>query len=144
MYNTILVALDGSEYANKALDAACEITRTNKAKLHLVHASELHPLIVGSASVMSVVPKGELRKQGTKILDAGVTRAGTADCPVAQVHNVLSGEPPVKAILSVADEISADLIVVGSLGHSDIAGLLLGSVSHRICHLAKCACLVVR
>jgi nucleotide-binding universal stress UspA family protein len=51
---------------------------------------------------------------------------------------------PAKEILSVAAEEHADIIIMGRRGMGDLAGLLLGSVSHKVSHLAECACLTVK
>jgi nucleotide-binding universal stress UspA family protein len=49
-----------------------------------------------------------------------------------------------REILQLANEISADIIVMGSRGLSDFAGLVMGSVAHKVLHLARCPVLVVR
>ena len=51
---------------------------------------------------------------------------------------------PVKRILDYADKENANLIVMGSRGVTDFNGLLMGSVSHKISHLAKCTCITVK
>ncbi|MEH6581462.1 MAG: universal stress protein [Halioglobus sp.] len=144
MFNTILVALDGSDHANKALDTACSIAASNSSDLHLVHAAEIRPISMGSASVVSVLPSNTLRKIGENLLSEAASRAKQSYGGEVTLHNIFDDSAPGNSILARAEEIGADLIVVGSLGHSDLAGLLLGSVSHRICNHAKCSCLVVR
>ena len=144
MFNTILVALDGSDHANKALDTACSMATLNGSDLHFVHAAEIRPISMGAASVVSVLPSDTLRKAGDKLLSEAASRAKQSYGGEVTLHNIFDDTAPGNSILAKAEEVEADLIVVGSLGHSDLAGLLLGSVSHRICHHAKCACLVVR
>jgi nucleotide-binding universal stress UspA family protein len=51
---------------------------------------------------------------------------------------------PAAAILNLTREENADIIVMGRRGLGDLAGLLLGSVSHNVTHLAECACLTVK
>jgi nucleotide-binding universal stress UspA family protein len=63
---------------------------------------------------------------------------------VPSVHAVLREGDPAAAILNVAREEKADIIVMGRRGLGDLAGLLLGSVSHKVTHLAECACLTVK
>lgn len=144
MYKSILVAVDGSDDANLAVDAAAGLGVTFDAQVHLVHAAEQHPLIVGSASVMSVLPEEELLKHGAEILDAAKQRAEAASVKKLQIHNLAEPGSAAHTILQLADEIEPDLIVVGSRGHGKLAGLLMGSVSQKLCQLAKCSCLVVR
>ena len=58
------------------------------------------------------------------------------------MYNVMLGGPA-HAIEEIADRADADLIVVGTRGHSSVAGLLLGSVTHRLLHIAHRPVLVV-
>ena len=51
---------------------------------------------------------------------------------------------PAKCILAAIDEESADFVVMGSRGLSDLKGLLMGSVSHKVSHLAPCTCVTVK
>ncbi len=144
MYKTIVVALDGSSHSNKALDHACVLAAASGADLHLVHVSEIHPLVLGSASVMSMLPQDELEKRGLEVLEPAAARAAKLGCEKVQSHNMVGELSAAQGVLDTADSVSADLIVVGSLGHSNLAGLLVGSVSQRVAHLAACPCLVVR
>ena len=63
---------------------------------------------------------------------------------VQTVRTVTRAGDPAKEILSVANEENADIIVMGRRGLGDLAGLLFGSVSHKVSHLAECACLTVK
>ena len=51
---------------------------------------------------------------------------------------------PAKVIMDVADEIEPDMIIMGSRGLSNLQGILIGSVSHKVSQLAKCTCVTVR
>jgi len=144
VYKSILVAVDGSDDANLAVDAAAGLSATFDAQVHLVHAAEQHPLVVGAASVMSVVPEEELLKYGAAILNAAKQRAEAAAVKKLQLHNLVEPGSAAHTILQLADEIKPDLVVVGSRGHGKLAGLLMGSVSQKLCQLARCPCLVVR
>lgn len=143
MYKSILVAVDGSDHANLAVDAAAGLSAAFDAEVHLAHAAEEHPLVLGSASVMSVVPEEELLKQGAAILDEARQRAKTS-AKKLNIHNLAEPGSAAQTILKLAEEINPDLVVVGSLGHGNLAGLMMGSVSQKLCQLAKCPCLVVR
>jgi len=144
MYQSILVAVDGSDHANLALDTAAELSRDFDAQVHLVHAAEQHPFVVGSASAMAVVPTTELLKYGAEILDAAQQRVAAASVKNLQIHNLAEPGSAARTILQLADEIKPDLLVVGSRGHGNLAGLMMGSVSQKLCQLSKCHCLVVR
>ena len=60
------------------------------------------------------------------------------------MRTILEDGEPATAVLPAAQDEAADLIVMGRRGLGDLAGLLLGSVSHKVSHLAACACLTVR
>ena len=63
---------------------------------------------------------------------------------VEQVSTQVIDGKPAENIISAAEHEKADLIVMGRRGLGDIAGLLMGSVSHKVTHLAECACLTVK
>lgn len=63
---------------------------------------------------------------------------------VTATKTVMEDGDPVRRILKQADSEGANLIVMGSRGLSDLKGLLMGSVSHKVSHLADCTCVTVR
>ncbi len=63
---------------------------------------------------------------------------------VAEVRTIAQDGDPARAILDCAKREKPDMIVLGRRGLSDLQGLLMGSVSHKVSHLADCACLTVR
>ncbi len=79
---------------------------------------------------------------GERLLSDAADRARGQAVP--SVRTVVREGDPASAILAVAKEADADLIVMGRRGLGDLAGLLLGSVSQKVTHLAECACLTVR
>ena len=79
--------------------------------------------------------KQGIEKQGEDSKAAGV------DTEVRMETVVLGG--PARSIADVADEVGADLIVVGTRGHSALAGVFLGSVTQKLLHLAGCPVLCV-
>ena len=79
---------------------------------------------------------------GERLLSDAADRARAQAVP--SVRTVVHEGDPASAILAVAKDAGADLIVMGRRGLGDLAGLLLGSVSHKVTHLADCACLTVR
>lgn len=66
------------------------------------------------------------------------------DRGVKDIQKVIEDGDPVHRILACADREKADLMVVGSRGLSDLKGMLMGSVSHKLIQLAKCTCIAVR
>lgn len=136
MFKTIVVGLDGSEHAKHAISFAVELARRDDAKIVIAHIEED---IVGKGGGPIVANEDELKaeidRQAEELSSQGV------DTRVKTTTVFLGGPAP--AIMEIADEVDADLIVVGTRGHSALAGLLLGSVAQRLLHLAHQPILVV-
>jgi nucleotide-binding universal stress UspA family protein len=71
-------------------------------------------------------------------------RARARDKGVRSVQNLLEDGDPASTILRLAKGLHVDMIVFGSRGLGDAQGLLLGSVSHKVAHLAECTCVSVK
>ena len=148
MYQQIVVGTDGSAGANIAVDAAIELARLTGATLHVVHA---HKVIAGyqlaAAADAGMVPidvtesNNAIHADGQHICDAAVERAGKVGVR-AETHCV-SGDA-VDALISIATDSKADLVVVGNRGMTGARRFLLGSVPNRVSHHAPCSVLIVR
>jgi nucleotide-binding universal stress UspA family protein len=139
---TILVAVDFSEHAEAAVDVACDFAEQFGAELHIVHAFELVTLLVSPYQV--AIPDFYLvenRNDVTRRLEevAEKIRAGGI---TVQPH--LTEAPAAPAIARLAEEIDADLIVMGTRGMTGIKHLVLGSVAERTLRLAPCSVLTVK
>jgi nucleotide-binding universal stress UspA family protein len=137
MFGTIALAVDGSEHSNKGIAVAAELARLAKGKVLVVHVRE-HDLTKGqiweleTADAAAAVVKravDEIKKAGAEA-EGDVVR--TAHGTVAQ------------ALVDTAKDHGADTIVMGSRGLSDISGMVLGSVTHKVIHLAKATVVVAR
>lgn len=151
MAGKILVPVDGSDHAWKALDLSVELARNREAEIVVFHAMRYVPLPEGLrefASVEGIALEEEsaLFHSARQIGDA-LTRAGEARVRAAgyeQVSTRGAEGRTARAIVDAAEAINADMIVMGCRGLSDAASLLLGSVSHRVSHLAPCTCILVK
>jgi nucleotide-binding universal stress UspA family protein len=139
VFNSIIVALDGSEESLKALTYARGIAECFGAKLFLVHAYPHTSELRDSSEYNTLVT--ERIKEGETIVAAARQRLGETSVEVEET--VLEG-PAADAILSVADARKADLIIMGSRGLGALKGALLGSVSTKVSHTAACPVMVVR
>ena len=137
MYEVIVWATDGSENSDLALEHARRLAAAGGSRLVAAHVKELtvgraagYPVNVDEEEVEQKI-RGqveELEGAGVPVrLELGATGAGGA------AH----------AIADLASEAGADLIVVGTRGQGPIGGLLLGSVTHRLLHVATCPVLAV-
>jgi nucleotide-binding universal stress UspA family protein len=138
----ILLATDGSEDASAATQAAVDLAKRGGAELYVVHAFEFIPPREYMSVALRLRPPSWFTGQGQRLLDdqVGKIEAEGAKVTGAQVRM----GPPVDQILNAADEIGADLMVVGRRGLGGVRRLLMGSVSEGIVHNARCPVLVLR
>lgn len=145
MFDTILLAYDGSDHAKNALKTAVALSKALNAQLHLVHTPQTDtPTVVAGpfVSVLDVPPSDELiAEAGAKIVEEAREGAALAGGEFAECH-VGHGDPASKT-LAVAQQIEADLIVMGRRGLGALSSLALGSVSQSVARDAKCPCLTV-
>lgn len=143
MFNSIVVGSDGSPRSEQALAAAVELARLHGATLHVVQAfrSALQTAaMAGDAMVgMAATTDAEIQAQIEQELGrlvADIQNDGLV------VRTYASPQPAPNAILSVAAQQRADLIVVGNKGMRG-ARRVLGSVPNSIAHQATCAVMIV-
>lgn len=147
MYTSILLAYDGSEHAKRALNAAIELAKlTPNAQLKIVHVVRFDHFEEGVFSQMTgMVSRAEYRelmlKEGEKILSEAQTVAEASG--LTPTYEVLQGDPA-RAIADFAEAHQIDLIIMGRRGLNALQELFIGSVSHRVLQLAKCAVLIVK
>ncbi len=137
--NSILIATDGSESAEQALEVAIELAREMGASLHVV--SVRPPLPVGHTGPSPAVLEVDEEHGAERIAAAAAERAREAG--VQATPHVARG-PVVDNIVSAVHELGADLLVVGSRGHGAIAGVMLGSVSHALIRQSPVPVTIVR
>ena len=130
MFKTIVVGYDGSAGSAPALDLAAKLARHDGARLVLAYVVQQ---IVGKGG--GPVPAAEDEIEAEVRLRAAELKAGGLETAVDIRSTVLGGPAPV--LESIADDAGADLIVVGTHGHAPITELLVGSVTHRLLHVAK-------
>src|SRR5919199_2532736 len=148
----ILLAIDGSEEAALATQTAVDIAQKTGSELHVVHARLMLPWTgypVAQTPTTNTVDEQEARERVMRWLDEQVERIKAEGGDVAQAHLRL-GRPDegiitvAEEIVSLAEEIGAGLIVVGSRGLGGIRRALMGSVSDSVVQHAHCPVLVVR
>jgi nucleotide-binding universal stress UspA family protein len=137
MFRKILVAVDGSQYASAALDVAVDMARRYNASLCLLHAFPHVSDLLGTPQYEYLLAARSMI--GRQLLEGAQAQVGDA---VPAETQLIEG-PPAQAILRVAEEDGCDMIVLGSRGHGQLAGLLLGSVSSTVAQRAHCPVLIV-
>jgi nucleotide-binding universal stress UspA family protein len=137
MFRNVLWATDGSAPAERALATALDLVRLSDGKLFVVHANEI---LGGRAAGYPAYAdeddrRLQLRAEVNHLVDAGVD---------AELH-IASGvqRHPADLVAEKAEELGADVIVVGTRGHGSVKGMLLGSVTQRLLHVSPCAVLAI-
>jgi nucleotide-binding universal stress UspA family protein len=139
MFSNILWATDGSEHADRALDYAAGLACTKHSELQVVHIVET---IIGGRVAGQHARLDEDRIDAK--INAQAERISTEHGIQATVHMTPSGTGNIAdGIAGIAAGCGADLIVVGTRGHSPIGGLVLGSVTQRLLQVASCPVLAV-
>ncbi|MEO3428584.1 universal stress protein [Pelagibius sp. CAU 1746] len=150
MFKHLLVPVDGSEHAARAVDVAGDLARHYGAKVTLLHVltraggyqvpSEL--MAFEKIEHLRVTEHDIIEGAGQEILAKAEQRArdrGASDCAT-----LLESGDPAGHIVRAAKSRGADLIVMGRRGLGDIGGLLLGSVTHKVSQAVDCCCLTVK
>ncbi len=168
----IVVPFDGSNHAMKAVELACDMAEKFGAGLKFVHvlqhgwspkhllgaidmdrldaetrqaldeARTVGSLPKGPAFALLTIPETVLRKIGEAVLVRAKETA--AHKGISEVETELLDGDPAHCILKAVEQDRADLIVIGMRGLGEVAGMLVGSVSYKVNHLAPCTCITVR
>ena len=144
MFSNIVVGTDGSDTAAAAVALAADLAKQHKAVLHLVNAYKVPTggVAVVQAGAMAVADPGinseVLKSASLKVLDEAAQSTGGAK---VEVHSVVGA--PADVVISVAEEVHADLIVVGSKGMRG-ARRVIGSVPNSIAHRGPCHVLIAK
>jgi len=147
MFTTIVVGTDGSETATAAVGKAIELAALHSATLHVVNAARLVSISHVASAAAAGAPTFDIENvnrgieaEGKAICDHAVEQAKQAG--VKCEPHVVSGEAS-DALISVAETVDADLIVVGNRGMSGARRFVLGSVPNKVAHHAPCSILIV-
>ncbi|MCA1769037.1 MAG: universal stress protein [Halomonas sp.] len=149
MFKTILVPIDGSNHAEKALSVAAQLARASSATLHLMTVAEFPPDNIGLFTGGTPEPFSEvereklaegMKQEAHKIIEKALA---AVDLDGVEVKEVMRQGRPADLINKEAERLGADVIVMGSRGISDMRGMVFGSVSHKISHIADCTVITV-
>jgi nucleotide-binding universal stress UspA family protein len=127
MYRTIVLALDGSEGADRAVPVAAELARRDGARVVIAHAQ---------TRALETAIRSRLDRQVDDLRAAGV------QADVAVAHSTMEGREA-DAIAQIAHDHDADLVVIAGRGRSPFAGAVLGSVTQRLLHVSESPVLVI-
>jgi nucleotide-binding universal stress UspA family protein len=139
VYDKILLAVDHSEMSDRAVTAARDLAVLSKGEVWVLHLREREM----AAKTGVLVPDETTDEANAKVAACVEALAQAGVKAHGEVRNTVFGYAA-REIVNDAQEIGADVIVMGSRGRSDLAGLLLGSTAHKVIHLSDRPVLVVR
>lgn len=147
MFNRILIPVDGSKGAIKALDKAVGLHMLTGAELYLLCVFKHHSLLEASLSMVRPnkldLPDDALKEYATEIAVHAKSYAIEMGADNARIRAFVKGGRPSRTIVRFARKRECDLIVIGAQGTNGEKNLLLGSVSQRVAGAAHCPTLVV-
>jgi nucleotide-binding universal stress UspA family protein len=139
MFETVVVGTDGSDTAAIAVNQAAALVKSEGGTLHIVssYRPESARTVSGGGEQWEIMPEDRV----DAVLEQASARARILGANV-EVHAATSD--PAAAILQIAEEVKADLVVVGNKGMKGAKRFLLGSVPSKVAHNAPCAVLVIK
>ncbi len=140
-YEVIVVGTDGSERAMAAVIEAMSLAKASGALTHVVTA--VHPA-VGMGYVESKAGQLQIDKlrEGVDAIAAQVRAEADRQGVAVKMHTPGSTDAA-DALISLAEEVDADLVVVGNRGMSGVKRFALGSVPNKVAHHCPCSVLIV-
>ena len=145
MFGSIVVGTDGSTTAQEAVRQAIELARTVNASIHLVSAYEPVSESRLTHERQQVPEDAQWMVNAREDVDAALKEsAEPLEEEGLNVQRYAREGDPADAILDVAEETNADLIVVGNKGMTGAKRFLLGSVPNKVSHHAPCSVLIIR
>ena len=140
-WKNILVATDGSEYGNAAVNEALENAKKYSGALKIMHAINIMADFQEESPFLLPQIIEDITKRVRSNLDALKLRAEKEG--VSAETFIIEGEP-YRTIVDLAEELKSDVIILGSHGRTGMQRLLMGSVTERVIGHANCAVLVVK
>lgn len=148
MSKKILVPVDGSDHSTKAIEFAATTVADSDAEVHLLHVVKATEIPKGLVKYMRAEGIHESPTvEYSKMMGDGIIQAAEDTAKGLGIKNIesslLNGDPAA-IITEYAREQDFDMIVIGSRGLGSVKGLLLGSVSSKVCHTADKTCVTIK
>lgn len=136
--HTVLLPVDGTPRSMRTAESAVFMARSFQARLILLYVRPKVPDFIGKAYYQEALQK--LMENAERILMPYRDYMRANDMAFEEL--ILEGDPSA-VIVGAAKAQKADLIVMGTRGLTDLAGVVIGSVSHKVLHAAPCMVLLV-
>jgi nucleotide-binding universal stress UspA family protein len=140
MFGTILLAVDGSEHSEKAVELAKRLAAATNDEVVVTHVTELLPArfqtFPGVDSMLDQEAVEFTKGYVAELEETGVK--ARSELRSSQYGGIA------RVLVNVAEDLDAGMIVMGSHGRGDLSALLMGSVAHKVLHLSKRPVLIAR
>lgn len=142
LFKKILVPIDGSQTANKALDYALKLAQADQAEVRLVYCIDELSLLSNHEYSGEIAQLA--RENGHKVLESGIALASTAKVKADTRLIDRVGQRLGESVADAAGEWGADLVVIGTHGRRGIGRVLLGSGAEQVMRMSPVPVLMVR
>lgn len=139
LYNRILLPVDGSPHAARAIEQAIHLAKDGGTIIVATIVPVIPEAITGDAFLNA---KSDVERGGHLITETALKTITAAGIPCEE--KIIFADSPATGIVDAAAELRCDIIVMAPRGRSEIEGILLGSVTHRVLSLSPFPVLVVR
>lgn len=139
MYKKIVVAYDGSEHAKKGFALALELSKMFGSEIYLVSIAHIPDFVETKDELNGIL--NDAHHYYEKLQREATERAKTEGI---EINTSIVPGHPANGIVSFAESIRADLIIVGQRGRSGVARYIVGNVAENVVRHAHCSVLVVR
>ncbi|BCS80390.1 universal stress protein [Anaerocellum diazotrophicum] len=139
MYKKIVVAYDGSEHAKKGFEVALELSKMFGSSIHLVSVVHIPDFVETKDELNGML--SDARQYYEKLQQQAIDRAKSEG---VEVNTAIVLGHPANGVVSFAESIKADLIIVGQRGRSGVARYIVGNVAENIVRHAHCSVMVIK
>ena len=138
--NKILLPVDGSTHSGHALEYAIQLAKLSEARITIVHCYSVLDTALEVSGVFAKEVRESAEKHAAAILEKAAQKVKMAG--IVYTARAIWGSPG-KVLYDLAKSNEFDLIIMGSRGHSEISGMFLGSVTHKVLNTLHCPVMVV-
>jgi nucleotide-binding universal stress UspA family protein len=135
----ILVPVDGSEYSYKAAQFSTSCAKQFNSTVIILHCHKSDFCYANDIDYDEI--HARMEEKAEDLLDC---YREVYDKEGIKHWEIIPDPPAAQAIVKIAGKEEVDMIIMGTHGRTDLQGLLLGSVTHKVLHLANCPVLIVR
>ena len=140
MFGTVLLAVDGSRYAEKAVELVKRLATATDDEVVVAHVTELLPAPAQTDPGLD----SELDREVIELAEGHVAELEEAGIKARTELRSAQYGGIARSLTNLAEDLDAGLIVMGSHGRGDLTALLLGSVAHKVVHLSQRPVLIAR